>query len=251
MEVIDVHSHLQGNEFDNDRADVIESAKECGVTKIIISALDTKDMHRAIEVFKSYKDIIYITIGCAPYNLEETGAMQDLARKMRDKIIGIGEVGLDFYRGEETEHMKQREIFKSWIRLAKEMDLPLIIHSRSAGKYAIEMLIEEGYYKILMHAYDGKVGWALKGAEKGFYFSIPPSVVYSEQKQKLVKTIGINNLMLESDAPVLGPEKDKRNEPSNLKFVIQKITEIKGLNKMEVVNITTKNAVKFFGFGKQ
>lgn len=251
MELIDVHSHLQDKEFDNDREEVIKSAKANGVTKIIVSTLGIEDSYKTLEMFQSYKGFIYVTAGCNPFTLDndEIRKIQDLIRSKKEVITGIGEVGLDFYRGEESEHIRQKEIFKSWISLAKELDMPLIVHSRSAGKYAIEILLAEGYYNVLMHAYDGKVGSALKGAEKGFYFSIPPSVVHSEQKQKLVKALGIENLMLESDSPVLGPERDKRNEPSNLRFALKKISELKGLSEEEIALKTTRNAIEFFKLG--
>jgi TatD DNase family protein len=248
MELIDVHSHLQDKEFDNDREDVLENAKKVGVKKIITSTLDLKDAQMSMEMFSSHKGFIYMSVGCNPCVLgrKEIEQIQSFIRERKKDIVGIGEIGLDYYWGEGEQRETQKENFKLWIEFAKGINLPLIVHSRSAGKYAIEILLEEKYSNVLMHGYDGKVGWALEAAKQGFYFSIPPSIVNSPQKQKLVKSIDINRIMLESDAPVLGPEKDKRNEPKNLVFAVKKISEIKNLSEDIVSEITTRNALEFF-----
>ncbi|MDD5530276.1 MAG: TatD family hydrolase [bacterium] len=248
MELIDVHSHLQDKEFDKDREDVLENAKKVGVKKIITSTLDLKDAQISMEMFSAYKGFIYMTVGCNPCIMDEKEIekIQSFVREKKIDIVGIGEIGLDYYWVEGEQREKQKEFFKLWINFAKEMNLPLIVHSRSAGKYAIEMLLEEKYCNVLMHSYDGKVGWAIEAAKQGFYFSIPPSIVNSSQKQKLVKSIDISRIMLESDAPVLGPEKDKRNEPQNLVFTVRKISEIKSLSEDTVSEMTTRNASEFF-----
>ena len=135
---------------------------------------------------------------------------------------------------------------KKFIQLAKELDKPLIIHSRSAGKYAIEILIEEEANHVLMHAFDGKWRYAQEGAKYGYYFSIPTSVVRSKQKQKLVRMLPLENLMVETDSPVLSPVQGERNKPSNLPYAIKKIAELKRNNFEEIAKITTENARKFF-----
>ncbi|MCK4307787.1 TatD family hydrolase [candidate division WOR-3 bacterium] len=247
MKLIDVHSHLQDSEFNEDREKVIEDAKSNSVSKIIVSTLDLQDACGTLEMFKAHKSV-HITIGCNPCILDENEVekIQELARNKRKEIVGIGEVGLDYYYIQGKQSKKQIKIFKSWISIAKEMDVPLVVHSRSAGKYAIEILLEERYHNVLMHAYDGKVGWALKGAENGFYFSIPPSVVHSIQKQKIARALNLDNLMLESDSPVLGPWRGKRNEPSNLIYTLKKLSEIKRIPEEEIARITSQNAVNLF-----
>jgi TatD DNase family protein len=148
-------------------------------------------------------------------------------------------------KGEERE--RQVKIFRFWVKVASELKLPLVVHSRSAGKYAIEVLSEEGYDRVLMHAFDGSSGWALKGVSRGFMFSIPPSVMRSQQKVKLVKSIPLEHLMIESDAPVLGPELGKRNEPSNVVVSATKIAEIKRIDlneTCEVLYLSSKNFLR-------
>jgi Mg-dependent DNase len=126
--------------------------------------------------------------------------------------------------------------------------MPIVVHSRSAGKYAIKILTEEGAKRVIMHAFDGSVGYAIEGVKKGFYFSIPPSIVRSEQKQKMAKHLPLDKILLESDAPVLGPTKDIINTPSNIVISAAKIAEIKKIPINEVINATTKNAQEIFNF---
>jgi TatD DNase family protein len=176
------------------------------------------------------------------------------ARKLHDFIIqnknsltAIGEVGLDYWKikGEDDREI-QREIFRSFIRLSRELDLPLNIHSRSAGRHAIVLLIEERAKRVQLHAFDGRASTAMRGVEAGFFFSIPPSVVRSRQKQKLVKQLPLECLLVETDSPVLGPDPKKRNEPANAQVAIAVIAEIKGLKKEKVAEIVYENTRQIY-----
>lgn len=247
--MIDVHCHLQDEVFNSDRANVLKRAKEAGVTKIIISALNLKEIPKALEIVEIYKDYVYLTVGCSPTltDVNEVVEIQKFITENKDNLVGIGEVGLDYYWGEREDREIQRNFFKQWISLAKELNLPLIVHSRSAGRYAIEFLLEVGPpSKVLMHAFDGKVGWAKKGEEAGFYFTIPTSIVHSIQKQKLVKSLNINSMMLESDAPVLSPFRGERNEPLNLKYSLEKISSLKKLPLESVEETILQTTINFF-----
>ena len=250
LKLVDSHCHIEDEEFDKDREKVILKAKRSGVIAVITSSLSYKDVLKSLKICNKYNEYIYLTVGFDPtiINEEESNRIQNLARKLASKgrIIGLGEVGLDYYwvKGEDREI--QKRIFISWIELAEKLKLPLVVHSRSAGKYAIQLLLEYGYDRILMHAFDGRSSWALKGANAGFKFSIPTSVWYSRQKQKLVKALPLECMLVESDSPVLSPVKGERNEPSNLIYAVKKIAEIKNLSIEEVAEITTENAVKFF-----
>ncbi|MCS7137165.1 MAG: TatD family hydrolase, partial [Candidatus Caldarchaeum sp.] len=140
----------------------------------------------------------------------------------------------------------QAKVFREFIEVAKSLDLPVVVHSRSAGRYALDVLIESGADRVVMHAFDGAASEAARGAAKGYFFSIPPSVVRSEQKQKMVKRLGLENLLLESDAPVLGPERGAVNRPANIRISAEAISRLKNIALDTVVDRTTENAKAIF-----
>lgn len=251
LRLVDAHCHIHDEDFDLDREAVLARARQAGVVAIITSSLSYQEALKALQIARDHLGFVFTCIGFDPTidNEAELGAVMELARQLRDEIVAIGEVGLDFYwvRSEEGRR-KQEERFRQWIGLAGELGLPLVVHSRSAGKYAIQVLLQEGYDRVLMHAFDGRVGWALKGVrEGGFFFSIPTSVVRSQQKRKLAKAIPLENLMVETDSPVLGPEPRARNEPANLILAVREVATIKGVSPEEVAEVTFQNAVNFFG----
>jgi TatD DNase family protein len=174
--------------------------------------------------------------------------MRAFIRHHRSELIAIGEVGLDFWKvGTEPERAVQREIFAGFIHLSRELDLPLNVHSRSAGRHAVAMLVEQGAVRVQMHAFDGKIGAARPAVEAGYFFSIPPSVVRSRQKQKLVKHLPLNCLLVETDSPVLGPEPDERNEPGNLMIAATAISELKGIPLDDVMEALAENGRRLYG----
>ncbi|MFH1562381.1 MAG: TatD family hydrolase [Nitrospirota bacterium] len=251
--MIDVHCHLHDEKFNQDLDQVIRRAKDAGVAKIIISTVDFEEIQKACRIVQTYKDYVELTVGCSPTLFDETEIerIREFIKNNRDKIIGIGEVGLDYYWVEGEQRATQRKLFKEWIAMAKEMNLPLIVHSRSAGKYAIEILLENPPQRVLMHAFDGKKGWAKKGEEAGFYFTIPTTVVHSIQKQNLVEFLKIESLMLETDSPVLAPVRGERNEPANLKYALETVSSLKNLTEEEIAKIIAATTTNFFNIPAQ
>jgi TatD DNase family protein len=140
----------------------------------------------------------------------------------------------------------QRRILARFVTLAGELDLPLNVHSRSAGRATIQFLRDHGARRVLLHAFDGKASSAQEGLAAGYYFSIPPSVVRSEQKQKLVRALPLDRLLLETDSPVLGPDPAQRNEPANAAVACRIIAKLKGVPAEEVARVTTANARALF-----
>jgi TatD DNase family protein len=174
--------------------------------------------------------------------------MQGFIYKERARLVAVGEVGLDFWIVKENADKElQKEIFKSFINLANELDLPLNVHSRSAGRHAVALLLECNAAKVQMHAFDGKASSAQPGLEAGYFFSIPPSVVRSRQKQKLVKKIPLSQLLVETDSPVLGPNRNRRNEPINISISIRAIAELKNISEQEVIETVSENTQKLYG----
>ncbi len=251
MELVDCHSHINLPDFDSDRDAVLRAAEKAGVTAILDSGGTYAECKKVLELAKKFK-ILKPSLGWHPAqtDLEEAKRVAALVREsasQRVRIYAIGEIGLDYWHAKDTANRElQTANFKLFIDLAKELNLPIVTHSRSAGKHVIEILEQEKVERVCMHAFDGKFSSAQRGVELGYYFSIPPSIVRSEQKQKLVKNLPLENLLLESDAPVLGPRVDERNVPANIKIAAQKIAEIKKIDAREVIKVTTKNAQELF-----
>ena len=247
--IVDTHAHLCDPVFDTDRSAVIKRARAAGVGAIITVSEDLSDAKRNIELNENHPDLkpaagLYPTC----LDLEKTQGMSSFIRNERNKLVAIGEVGLDYWviKGKSQREMQQ-EIFVSFIHLAMELDLPLNVHSRSAGRHAIALLLEHNANKVQLHAFDGKISAALPAVEAGFFFSIPPSVVRSRQKQKLVKQLPLSCLLAETDSPVLGPSPDKRNEPVNAVVSLNAIAEIKNISKDEVMETVIGNTRRLFG----
>jgi TatD DNase family protein len=234
--------------FDEDLEEVLNRAARQGVRAVLTVSETLEEAKRILSLAERFPLIkpcagLYPTI----LDLEAAEKMLGFIRQNHDFIVAIGEVGLDYWRVKDDEgRALQRHILSQQIATAAELGLPLNVHSRSAGRHTITLLRERNAQRVLMHAFDGKASAAMAGVEAGFYFSIPPSVVRSPQKQKLVKHLPMECLLLESDSPVLGPSKDQRNEPQNVRLACAQIGSIKGLREEEVAEITTDNARRLF-----
>jgi|ETN01SMinimDraft_4_1059930.scaffolds.fasta_scaffold03012_3 TatD DNase family protein len=248
MELIDVHSHISARQFDNDREGVVQHSLDSGLLMILDSGETLKENEKSLDISEKFAGVKSCA-GFSPKNIKALDAKLVLSyiRANADKFVAIGEVGLDYwYIKEHADREKQKKIFVDFIELAVELDKPLVIHSRSAGKYAIDLLIANNATRVCMHAFDGSTKSAQAGVDAGFFFSIPPSVTHSEQKRKLVEKLPIENILLESDAPALGPEKGKKNTPKNIVISLEEIAKIKQLDKSEVARVTTENARNLF-----
>ncbi|CAO3600784.1 unnamed protein product [Absidia cylindrospora] len=251
--MIDVHAHITTKNFDEKHLQtVLASAKEAGVQHII-SVSETLDDANDVMTLATKSD------GMIGHHLDSILFQPVLEKAIQNKsIVCIGEIGLDFSKhilqqnannvtqDESTLRQIQSDIFKAQVELAIKHGLPINVHSRSAGHYALSILYDCGATLVNMHAFDGKSSYTKKAVEKGFYFSIPPSIIRSPQKETLAKAIPITALLLESDSPALGPEKGQDNEPKNIKISAQEIARIKSVSMETVIDHTTQNALRLF-----
>jgi TatD DNase family protein len=248
VELVDAHAHLCAPEFAGDLPAVLEAAAAAGVTRVLAVGEDLDDARRNLDLAARFP-LVRACAGLYPTILDEAaaGAMVAFIREHRDRLVGVGEVGLDHWMvKDEGEREVQRRIFARFVALAGELDLPLNVHSRSAGRAAILLLRELGARRVLLHAFDGKASSAQDGVAAGYYFSIPPSVVRSPQKQKLTRALPLERLLLETDSPVLGPDPAQRNEPRNAAAACRAVAELKGVPAEEVARVTTANARALF-----
>jgi TatD DNase family protein len=249
QKIVDTHTHICDSSFEADRSEVLDRAADVGVGAIIAVGEDIADARRNIELADEHP-MIFPAAGLYPtiLDLDQAEQMHSFIRSERLKLVAIGEVGLDFWVAKEASQKEiQKEILKGFISLSQELDLPLNIHSRSAGRHAVALLLENGATRVQMHAFDGKASAALPAVEAGFFFSIPPSVIRSRQKQKLVKHLPLSCLLVETDSPVLGPEPSERNEPANISFSIKAIAELKNVSEDEVIESVAENTKRLYG----
>lgn len=255
--MIDCHCHLASSAFDPDRKEVIARALQADVKKIIVVGEDFSDDLRVLEICSEYPGILYPCLGFHPDNFsdglppassDDVESVAELVRKHRSEIVAIGEVGLDYWQAKTPERQNlQKKCLEYMAALAAELDLPLNVHSRSAGHYVLDLLASCGVKRVLMHAFDGKASYALHAAEAhGWIFSIPPSLLRSEQKQKLVQALPLEFMALESDSPVLGPERGCRNEPGNIIHTVSLMAKLKGTIRDAIIQKTGENARRLF-----
>lgn len=246
--IFDTHAHLCDTSFDTDRDGVIKKAQGAGVSSILIVGENLADARRNMELAVEYP-CLKPAAGLYPEyaDIDDTERVVEFIRQHRDQLHSIGEVGLDFWIAkEEPERDLQREVFLKFIHLARELNLPLNVHSRSAGRHAVKMLLEQNAQRVQLHAFDGKASAALPAVEAGFSFSVPPSIVRSRQKQKLLKHLPLSCLLVESDSPVLGPDPGKRNEPANVTAAIDAIAKIKDVPVERVRETVWENSLKLY-----
>jgi len=248
--LFDTHAHLCDPAFDGDRGEVLERAREAGVESIIAVGETLQDARANLALAHDYPWIIRPAAGLFPtiLDLDQAESLAQWIRRHVEDLIAIGEVGLDHWKVEEPEDREiQRQVFERFVELAVELDLPLNVHSRSAGAPAIELLLQCGARRVQLHAFDGRAAKAQPAIEAGFFLSVPPSVVRSRQKQKLVQRVPLQNLLLETDSPVLGREPGERNEPANLGVSLQAVAELKGVHREAVVEAVRDNSLRLYG----
>nr|XP_038946529.1 putative deoxyribonuclease TATDN3 isoform X4 [Rattus norvegicus] len=247
--LVDCHCHLSAPDFDS-----------ANVMALVAVAEHAGEFEKIMQLSERYNGFILPCLGVHPVQelspektrsvtLKDLDVALPIVENYKDRLLAIGEVGLDFsprYAGTHEEKEEQRQVLIRQVQLAKRLNVPLNVHSRSAGRPTISLLREQGAEKVLLHAFDGRPSVAMEGVRAGYYFSIPPSIVRSGQKQKLVKQLPLSSLCLETDSPALGPEKLTRNEPCNISIAAEFIAQVKGISVEEVREVTTQNAFKLF-----
>jgi TatD DNase family protein len=249
--LIDSHAHLEMKEFDHDREKVVERALQAGVGFIVTVGTNLALSRKAVELAERHENI-YATIGIHPHDVVNTDnktfdALRELAH--RKKVVAYGEIGLDFFRNISPQE-KQIDLFGRQLELAKELQLPVIIHDRDAHEQALRMVKASGIRRGVFHCFSGDYNMARQCIDWGFYISVPGVVTFDKAKtiQDVARCVPLSSLLLETDAPYLAPipHRGKRNEPSFIIQTAKKVAELKGVSWEDVADATTKNAKNLF-----
>ncbi len=246
--IVDVHAHLDFDQFNSDLDSVIERAKQVGVKVIINNGVDIATNRKSLELAEKY-NIVKVALGFYPIEALEAGmdAVKkeiEFIRSVKNKIVAIGEIGIDLKNNSDLNG--QKEVFELFLDLAKELDLPVIVHSRQAEKEVVEILENKKMKKVIMHCFHGSLELVLRCEKNGWYFSIPPVILRSLTFQQLVSNVSADQLLTETDSPFLAPPPKQRNEPSFIVYTINKIAELKNLDEEEVKNILFRNFQTLF-----
>ncbi len=251
--LFDSHCHLDDSRYDADRDAVLSRAHEAGVKYIVNPGADLQTSQNAVAL-AAKEPHIYATVGVHPHEAKEMDdtmlqLIAHLARK--PKVVAIGEIGLDFHYDFSPRDV-QRHWFIEQIHLAKKLGLPIVIHDREANQEIYDTLKAEKAFEtgVLMHCYSGSAELAKQYIKQGAMLSIAGPITFSNARKtvEVVQTISLEHLLIETDGPYLTPipHRGQRNEPGYVRFVAQKVADIKGITVEEVGEQTCRNALKFF-----
>ena len=248
--MIDVHCHLEQKDYDQDRDSVIELCKQ-KLNAIVTCCASPDDFDLTMEMLEKYKNFVFATFSIHPIYVKEVNEKQkdeffDLISENKDKVKGIGETGLDFHHiKEDSWRKKQKELFVEHISLAKDLKKPLVIHSRDSTEDVIKILEQEDAKNVLMHLF-GARHLLNRVKENDWFISVGPIAIRSKNHKKIIRDMPIEKILLETDSPWFGLE-GKRNLPTAVLDVANRISQVKKLDVKDVDEITTRNAMKFFG----
>jgi len=245
------HAHYDDKKFDKDRFELIEEMHNNGVDFIVNAASDLKSSLVGIEIASQFS-FFYAAVGVHPHESENMSE-EDIKtlRKLseNDKVVAIGEIGLDFHYDFSPRDL-QRKWFKRQLQLAKEIDLPVIIHSRDAAKECFDIIKESCVSKGVIHSYSGSWQMALDYIDLGFYIGIGGMVTFKNAKKPIetVEKVPLDRILLETDSPYLSPEpvRGTRNNSQNLCYICDKIAQIKQISSENVAEITFQNSLELF-----
>lgn len=247
--IIDTHCHLLSDCYENPDEE-IKKAFSSGVDKLIINGYDVPTSKQAVYLASKYENV-YAAVGIAPscvdsFNLEDVKKIADLS--LRDKVVAIGEIGLDYYWTKDNES-KQKKVFEEMLKLAKKRSLPVIVHNRKATNDVYDTLKR---YQVtgIMHCFSGSLQTANEFIKLGFLIGVGGVVTFKNAKKlkDVVKDVSLDFISLETDSPYLAPEpfRGKVNNPSNLSYIIDEIARIKHINAQEVTSKTAKAVMTKF-----
>ena len=252
MGLFDSHSHLNDEKFDKDREEQIQKICESGVSNFITAGYSVESSKKALEIAKKY-DFIYTTAGVSPNDIPQTeeelwkqlAEIEKIVEKNKEKICAIGEIGLDYYWNTDNKEL-QKKAFIEQIKIANKYNLPIVIHTREAVMDTLQILKENKVTKTgVFHCCPQNRELIKEGLKLGFYISFAGPITFKNSKnaEEMINLVPNDRILIETDSPYLAPEpvRGTRNTPANVKYIAQKIADVKGLTLEEVEKITFEN----------
>jgi len=256
IEIIDIHCHLTFEQYDEDREQVIKDAKAV-LKGVVSSGVEPGDSKKALELATMHEGFIFVTLGLHPIHVagktdQEIGDYEEFISENKRRIVGIGEIGLDYHWVRDPLKIRRtKEVFVEFLGLAKELDLPVVLHLRGTGSEAIEdglkIVSDEDIRNAVFHCFTGKPQLAEQICEEGYYISLPASIVRSKSMRKVAKRIPLSLLLTETDAPYLSPTEEERNVPQHVKVVYEEIARQRKIEVREAEEEIERNFVRLFG----
>ena len=251
--LVDTHCHLDFPDYGADPTPVIRDAVRAGVGKIVTVGIDLPSSRRAVSLAEQHRELS-ATVGVHPHHVAELDeptyeALRQLAK--HPSVVAYGEIGLDYAKQYAPVEL-QRQHCRAQLRLARELDLPVIIHDRDAHHDMLQLLVNEGPFPAggVMHCFSGDQELAKRVIELGFYISVPGVVTFpnAETLRTAIRAVPLERLVLETDGPFLAPVpwRGKRNLPHYVLYTAQKVAELKGIELDELARVTTANAHALF-----
>ncbi|MBI2133684.1 TatD family hydrolase [Candidatus Woesearchaeota archaeon] len=243
----DIHAHL--DLFPEvELAAVLERAERSGIKRIITCGIDLKSNRSALKIAEKH-DLVKPALGIYPaagVSLSDDEIESEISFIRSKDIIAVAEIGLDYHECLPETFPKQKEVLAKQLSLARQLDKPVVVHTRKAEADTVEMLINSGSKKVVLHCFMGKLELVKKAVDAGFHFSIPLIISRSSHFRKLAEAVPLNRLLTETDAPFLSPMPGTRSEPAMIQETIREIAKIKGLTEEDCANILYSNQQKLF-----
>lgn len=253
--LVDTHAHLDFPDFDADLQEVVVRARNAGLVAIVTVGIEPGDWDKTLRIANQFNDV-YPILGIHPNSADQATdeALATLEQECRHpsgkRVIALGETGLDYYR-DHVSPERQREAFRAHLNLARELDLPVVIHNRDAHDDVLSILKRDGQgTRGIMHSVSGEVSFALECIGLGYFLSLAGPVTFRKaaDKHAIAAEVPLDSLLLETDCPFLTPEpfRGRRNEPSYVRYTTEAIARIRGVTLEEVGRATTANAINLF-----
>ncbi len=251
--LFDSHAHYDDEKFDADRHEILKGVFESGVSRIVNAASDIDSARKSIDLAIKY-DGIYASVGVHPHYAEQMNeeTLKELEKlASAEKVVAIGEIGLDYYYA-NSDREKQRYWFARQIDLALRLKLPIIVHNRDANRDTLDIIISQNARDAggVFHCYSGSVEMLSEVLDNNFYISVGGIVTFKNAKKiiDVVRYVPVERLLVETDCPYLAPEpfRGKRNDSGKLRYIVEKIAEIKETSFADIAERTYANACELF-----